>query len=174
MKKTSERDLSEKCANHVAQVKAMRELHSKGKMEKDTTIHDQAKKLQDLRKTNNLVSFNFIPIKFHLALVFQSHCMSVLSKVIYNQKEDKEKSRVKSEMEIREIKVKSAKSDKESRKVKAVEKETREHSEAKTEKQKRKRKNCKARARSGIPESYRGRLKEQIKTKEIRQSSSRS
>ena len=44
--------------------------------------------------------------------------MSVLFKVIYNQIEDKEKTRVKSEMEIREIKVKS---EKETRKAKAVE-----------------------------------------------------
>ena len=131
MKKTLERDLSEKFANQAAQVKTMRESYSKGKMEKDTTIRDQAEKLQDLRKTNNLVSFNFIPIKFHLALVFQSHCMSVLSKVIYNQKEDKEKSRVKSEMEIREIKVKSQKR---TCKVKSAEKEMKEKSEAKNRK----------------------------------------
>ena len=57
-------------ANHATQVKAMRELHSKGKKEKDTIICDQAEKLQDLRKTNNLVSFNFLSIKFHLAVVF--------------------------------------------------------------------------------------------------------
>ena len=69
MKKTLERDLSEKFANQAAQVKTMRESYSKGKMEKDTTIRDQAEKLQDLRKTNNLVSFNFIPIKFHLVVV---------------------------------------------------------------------------------------------------------
>ena len=58
MKKTSERDFLEKVANHAAQVKAMRDLHSKG--EKDTIIRDQAENLKDLRKTNNLVSYNFI------------------------------------------------------------------------------------------------------------------
>ena len=70
IKKASERDLSEKLANHAAQVKAMRELHLKGKKEKDTVIRDQAGKLQDLRKTNNLVSFNFLSIKLHFVVVF--------------------------------------------------------------------------------------------------------
>ena len=59
--------------------------------------------------------------------------MSVLFKVIYNQIEDKEKTRVKSEMEIREIKVKS---EKETRKAKAVEKEMKVKSEEKIRKAK--------------------------------------
>ena len=59
--------------------------------------------------------------------------MSVLFKVIYNQIEDKEKTRVKSEMEIREIKVKS---EKETRKAKAVEKEMKVKSKEKIRKAK--------------------------------------
>ena len=70
IKKASERDLSEKLVNHAAQVKAMRELHLKEIKEKDTMIRDQAEKLQDLRKTNNLVSFNFLSIKLHFVVVF--------------------------------------------------------------------------------------------------------
>ena len=56
--------------NHANQIKAMKELHLKEKKEKSTIIRDQAEKLQDLRKTNNLVSFNFLSIKFHFVVVF--------------------------------------------------------------------------------------------------------
>ena len=70
IKKASERDLSEISGNHANQIKAMKELHLKEKKEKSTIIRDQAEKLQDLRKTNNLVSFNFLSIKFHFVVVF--------------------------------------------------------------------------------------------------------
>jgi len=60
MKKTSVQDLSEKVANHAAQVKAIRDLHSDEIKEKGSIIRDQADKLQELRKFNNLVSHDFI------------------------------------------------------------------------------------------------------------------
>ena len=44
----------------------MRDLQSKEKKEKDTIIRDQAKILKDLRKTNNLVSYNFIILQLVL------------------------------------------------------------------------------------------------------------
>ena len=62
--------MSEISGNHANQIKAMKELHLKEKKEKSTIIRDQAEKLRDLRKTNNLVSFNFLSIKFHFVVVF--------------------------------------------------------------------------------------------------------
>ena len=47
-------------ANHAAQVKAIRDLHSEEIKEKGSIIRDQADKLQELRKHNNLVSHDFI------------------------------------------------------------------------------------------------------------------
>ena len=68
MKKTSVQDVSETVTNHAAQVKAIRDLYSEEIKEKDTIIRDQADKLQELRKTNNLVSLDFIILQLFLCI----------------------------------------------------------------------------------------------------------
>ena len=113
----------------------MRDLNSKEKKEKDTIIRDQGENLKDLRKTNNLVSYNFIILQLvsHLSTVFQSSFTCALSQVICNQTEEINKTRVKFERQIRKIKVRS---EKEIRKANAVKEKIKEKSKAKIRKAK--------------------------------------
>ena len=53
------RDLSELYKN---QISVIRDFHAEGITKKDATIHDYFVKLQELRKTTNIVRYNFIII----------------------------------------------------------------------------------------------------------------
>ena len=46
--------------SHKNQIAAIHDIHAEDMAKKDATIHDYSVKIQDLRKTSNIVSYKFI------------------------------------------------------------------------------------------------------------------